>query len=369
MNAEQIVAELTKKADIQIGGKRPWDIQVHNPKFYGRVVSQGSLGLGESYMDGWWDAPRVDQVIEHILAANLEQEVKPSLSMLVGATRARLTNMQSVARAFQVGQHHYDLGNDLYEAMLDKRMIYSCGYWKDAKSLDEAQEAKLDLICRKLKLEPGMKLLDIGCGWGGLLKYAAEKYKIKGVGVTVSVEQAKLAREKLKGLPVEIQVQDYRLTKGTFDRVVSVGMFEHVGYKNYVTFMKTVDRVLIDGGLLLLHSIAENVSVRQTDEWINKYIFPNGMLPSIEQIGKATQGLFVMEDWHNFGPDYSRTLEAWYGNFLAAWPGLKGHYDERFFRMWSYYLRACAAVFRVRNNQLWQIVFSKGRLPRYESVR
>lgn len=369
MRAEETIRALAQKADIRFNGKQDWDIQVNDRRFYNRVLSQGSLGLGESYMDGWWDAGHIDQVIDHVLRAELDKAIKPNLRILVGFVRANLTNMQNRSRSFVVGQQHYDLGNELYEAMLDPYMVYSCGYWPEAKTLDEAQIAKLDLICRKLELKPGMKLLDIGCGWGGLLKYAAEKYGVSGVGVTVSVEQAKLAKQRLKGLPIEIKTQDYRSIMGQFDRVASVGMFEHVGYKNYASFMQTAERVLTDQGLLLLHSIASNVSVHKGDPWLEKYIFPNGMLPSISQIGKASEGLLVMEDWHNFGPYYDKTVLAWYANFKQAWPELKDHYDERFYRMWSYYLQSCAAIFRSRDTQLWQIVFSKGRRPIYQSVR
>lgn len=369
VDAEATVKRLVKSADVRIGGSRPWDIEVHNPKFYKRALSQGSLGLGESYMDGWWDTGSIDQLFDHILRADLEKSVRGDWRLALAATRAYLFNLQSLSRAFQVGEQHYDLGNDLYQAMLDSRMVYSCAYWKDAKTLDDAQLNKLDLICRKLKLEPGMKLLDIGCGWGGLLKYAAEKYHIQGVGLTVSIEQAKLAKQRCKGLPIDIRVQDYRLVKGEFDRVVSVGMFEHVGYKNYETFMKTVHSVLIEGGLMLLHTIASNDSMRMGDPWLVKYIFPNGMLPSISQIGHASEKYLKLEDWHNFGPDYDKTLMAWAANFKAAWPQLKDNYDDRFYRMWTFYLGCVAGGFRSRTMQLWQIVFSKGRISRYESIR
>lgn len=312
---------------------------------------------------------RLDQTIERVLQAELNQAVRGNWHILLGAVTARIFNMQSLSRAFRVGEQHYDLGNDLYQAMLDPEMIYSCGYWKDAQNLDQAQQNKLELICRKLKLKPGMTLLDIGCGWGGLLKYAAEHYGTKGTGVTISVEQAKLAKQRCQGLPIEIKVQDYRLLKGRFDRIASVGMFEHVGYKNYPTFMKVAQQRLADGGLFLLHTIAENYTVHKGDPWLEKYIFPGGMLPSIAQIGRASQRLLVMEDWHNFGPDYAKTALAWSANFKAAWPQLKSCYDERFYRMWIYYLESCAGAFRARNIQLWQIVFSKGRLAAYESVR
>ena len=186
----------------------------------------------------------------------------------------KLFNYQSKARAFQIGEHHYDLGNDLFEKMLDKRMIYSCGYWKNAKTLDEAQEAKLDLICRKLYLKPGMKVLDIGCGWGGFAFFAAEKYGVEVVGVSVSKEQIAYAEAKRGKLPVTFLLQDYRDITGSFDRVVSVGMFEHVGYKNYTEFMTVVNRCMKDDGLCLLHTIGATITSFHPDPWIQKYIFP-----------------------------------------------------------------------------------------------
>ena len=157
--------------------------------------------------------------------------------MMWNVLKARLVNLQSTSRAYNIGKKHYDIGNELYKNMLDKRMNYSCGYWKNSKTLDQAQEAKLDLICKKVGLKPGMKILDIGCGWGSFVKFAAEKYKVKAVGITVSKEQAKLARELCKGLPIEIRLQDYRELNEKFDRIISIGMFEHVGPKNYKTYV------------------------------------------------------------------------------------------------------------------------------------
>lgn len=254
--------------------------------------------------------------------------------------------------------------------MLDKRMVYSCGYWKDANTLDQAQEAKLDLICKKISLRPGMKILDIGCGWGSFAKYAAEKYKVKVVGITISKEQAKFAKEVCKGLPVDIRIQDYRSIHEKFDRIVSVGMFEHVGVKNYRTFMGVVYKCLDKKGLFLLHTIGSDLSQATADPWILKYIFPNGMIPSIKQVAKSVEGLFVMEDWHNFGQYYDNTTMAWFKNFDKYWPKLKKAYGERFYRMWKYYLLLGAGDFRARKNQLWQIVFSKeGVKGGYESIR
>ncbi|KWR85182.1 cyclopropane-fatty-acyl-phospholipid synthase [Pseudomonas sp. PI1] len=354
---QRIAAELLQKADIEINGQRPWDMQVLRPQVFERVLGQGSLGLGESYMDGDWEAQHLDEFFHRLLRARLDREVQP-LRLLVHALRYRLLNLQSSRRAWQVGKQHYDLGNELYRAMLDTRMTYSCGYWENATTLEQAQEAKLELICRKLQLRPGMRLLDIGCGWGSLMSYAAQHYGVECVGVTVSQEQANWASDRYRGLPLEFRLQDYRSLTEKFDCIASVGMFEHVGHKNHRTFMQVAHRCLADDGLLLLHTIGKNERRGRPDPWTDRYIFPNGDLPSIGQIGDAADRLFVVEDLHNFGAYYDRTLMAWYANFEAAWPSFS-RLGERFRRMWRYYLLSCAGAFRARDIQLWQWVLSK----------
>ncbi|MGH8165164.1 MAG: cyclopropane fatty acyl phospholipid synthase, partial [Rhodanobacteraceae bacterium] len=290
-------------ADVCVDGDRPWDLRVHDPRVFARAFAHGSLGLGETYMDGWWDADDLDGFFFRVLDARLDDQLR-NFDALRAHLRARFINLQRGRRAFVIGKAHYDLGNDLFEAMLGKRLVYSCGYWKDADNLDAAQEAKLDLICRKLRLKPGMRVLDIGCGWGEALKYAAENYGVSGVGVTVSEQQAKFARELCKGLPVEIRLQDYRDLEEKFDAVFSIGMFEHVGGKNYRSYFETVRRCLKDDGLSVLHCIGSNSAPGQTDPWIEKYIFPNSMIPAASQVTSALEDLFVVEDWHNFGADY-----------------------------------------------------------------
>lgn len=367
---KKILKEILSSAGIKINGRNPWDIKVRHEKFYQRVLVQGSLGLGESYMDKWWDCQKIDQLFERIFIFQLEDKIKKNWALIFELLIAKIFNRQSKKRAFQVGEKHYNLGNELYENMLDKRMVYTCAYWKEARNLDHAQENKLDLVCRKLGLREGMKILDIGCGWGSFAKYAAEKYKVEVVGVTVSEEQVKLGKKLCRGLPVEIRLQDYRDINDKFDHVVSLGMFEHVGCKNYRIYMEVVERCLKDEGLFLLHTIGENKSRNFGEAWVDKYIFPNSMLPSIKQIGLSTEGLFVMEDWHNFSADYDKTLMAWYENFDKNWHKIKSNYDERFCRMWKYYLLISAGAFRSRNNQLWQIVFSKkGVRGGYKSIR
>jgi len=363
------VEQLLALAGVRIDGDRASDLLVRDERVFARVLAHGSLGLGEAYMDGWWDARDLDGLICRLLRARLEQRVG-GLEDAALFLQSKLVNLQRGRRAYAVGRRHYDLGNDLFAAMLGARLVYSCGYWKNAATLDAAQEAKLDLVCRKLGLEPGMRVLDIGCGWGEALKFAAERYGVHGIGVTISHEQADFARDLCAGLPVAIGVQDYRDLDERFDRIWSIGMFEHVGLKNYRAYFETVRRCLSAGGLTLLHTIGGNESTNHTDPWIAKYIFPNSMLPSAQQIGAASEGLFVIEDWHNFGADYDKTLLAWRRNFEVAWPRLRERYGERFYRMWRFYLSAAAASFRARSNQLWQIVLSpQGVAGGYQAQR
>ncbi|MDC9592037.1 cyclopropane fatty acyl phospholipid synthase [Xenorhabdus sp. IM139775] len=366
----RIAHELLQEIDIEINGKRPFDIRIKNPDFYKRVLKEGSLGLGESYMDGWWECDRLDIFFYKVLQAGLEHRIPKNVKDIFKIIISRIFNLQSPKRAWIVGEEHYNLGNDLFTRMLDPYMQYSCGYWKDANTLEEAQTHKLRLICEKLQLSPGMTLLDIGCGWGGLAAYAAENYGVSVTGVTISAEQQKYAQERCKDLNVKIILEDYRNLNLQFDRVVSVGMFEHVGPKNYDNYFDIVKKNLKPDGLFLLHTIGSNIDKSGSDAWISKYIFPNGCLPSIIKIAKATNGKFVMEDWHNFGADYDRTLIAWYERFTASWHEIEHNYSPRFKRMFSYYLNACAGAFRARDIQLWQVVFSprgieKGlRVPR-----
>lgn len=359
-SAAEKIQQLFAKAGVRIGGRRPWDIRVSNEKFYHRALAEGNLGMGESYMDGWWDCDRLDEFFHRLLKAKLEEEIL-FWPFLLEAVKSRILNWQNKARAFTNAGRHYDIGDDVYAKMLGKRRIYSCAYWKGTASLDQAQLAKLELSCRKLDLKPGMSLLDIGCGWGSLAQYAAEKHRVRVVGITVSKSQFAYAKRHLPAKNVEIRLQDYRdLPPEKFDRIVSIGMFEHVGYKNYDRFMEVAADRLKDDGLFLLHTIGGNRSTTRIDPWVQRYIFPNAMLPSIAQIGAAAEQRFIMEDWHNFGPDYDRTLMAWWENFDQAWDELSPRYSKRFYRMWKYYLLSCAAAFRARELQVWQILLSKG---------
>lgn len=371
-DAKAQIKALIKPTGIKFNGKNAWDITVHNDKFYDRALAGGSLGLGEAYMDGWWDSGDLGETIYRLLVARIDKQVRPTARLAWDYAGAYLRNKQSVRRSYKNAQAHYDIGNDLYEPMLGETMAYSCGYWKNAKTLDDAQLAKYELICQKLKLKRGMKVLDIGCGWGGLAMYMARNYKVEVVGITPAVEQARFIREHAKGMSVKVVEQDYRefKTRTKFDRVVSVGMAEHIGPKNFPSYFAKVDEVMKDDGIFVLHTIGNNHSVRTTEPWIGKYIFPGAVLPSLSQLAKVVEGAFVIEDVHNFGPDYEKTLLAWHKNFKKAWPSLQEAYGERFKRMWEYYLLSCAAGFKARGIELYQIVLTKqGKVSSYESVR
>ena len=373
-NFKKWAEKIIEPTGIKINGSDPWDIKIINPKFYNRVKALGSLGLGESYMEGWWECDKLDEFFYRLFSTDIYSKIGLSFPVLLIFIQAKLFNLQAIRRAFQVGEKHYDTGNDIFEAMLGKTMAYSCGYWKNSDNLDSAEEAKLDLICKKLNLQKGQRVLDIGCGWGSFAYHAAKNYGAQVVGITVSKEQLKLAEKRCEGLPVKFYLQDYRTLEKNlnekFDHIVSVGMFEHVGPKNYRTFFKIAKKYLKENGLFLLHTIGSLKTGNNTDPWSNKYIFPNGILPSLKRISAGVEKLFVIEDVHNFGADYDKTLMAWFENFEKAWPDLKNKYGDNFYRMWKYYLLSFAGVFRARGLQLWQIVLSPRGVPGgYKSVR
>ena len=374
---ETKVQELLSLADIRVNGSRPWDIQVHDKRFYRRALTEGAMGLGESYMDGWWDCEHLDQLFYKVLSSHLEKKVKLAPTVILAHVISRIKNLQTRAGSKRIARQHYDLNPELYMSFLDPYNQYTCAYFKNTDSLDKAQEQKLELICRKLNISSNDKVLDIGCGWGGFAKFAAERFGCFVTGISISSEQIQFAREFCKGLPVTILEMDYRdlmhsSYERQFDKVLICGMIEHVGYKNYHQLMKVVKHCLRDDGLFLLQTIGRNVSSTTTElnPWLAKYIFPNSMLPSLNQLTAAIEGLFVIEDVHNFRAHYDKTLMAWSNNFETNWPRIQSRYDERFYRMWRYYLLACAGGFRAHDTHLWQIVLSKeGVAGGYESIR
>jgi cyclopropane-fatty-acyl-phospholipid synthase len=357
----------------------PWDIVVKDiDQFLFRITSplrNGMTELARTYVEGIWDCEDICEFFYRCLAAGLNKRFVWCLPNVAQYWAAKLFNLQTKARAVRDVGSHYDLG-PVFETMLDPTMAYSCGYWKEGvETLEEAQSAKYDLVCRKLGISAGMSLLDIGCGWGGFLRFAAQQYGAGPcLGITLSRDQVAIGSERSRNLPVQLILQDYREVKGTFDRIVSIGMFEHVGPKNYRAYFEKMYELLKPGGLLLVHTIGSVVSsptLRVPEmEWINREIFPGGVIPSFGQISTASDNLFTLLDAQEFGYYYYRTLMAWNDNFKNGWPEIQHLYDARFYRLWRYYLQFCAAAFRAgKNYRLWQVVFGKDYPGVYKSVR
>ena len=359
------LAAVSSAADVRFNGERPWDLQVHDARLYGALLRHGSLALGDGYVCGAWDCDRIDELICRLLRSNAQRPLSRQAWLADTASQLweRVHNPQALARAFTVGERHYDIAPSVYEAMLDPQMAYSCGYWRQARDLATAQDHKLRLVCEKLQLQPGMRLLDIGCGWGSLAAYACRHYGVEVLGITVSARQAEAIRERHGDLPLQVVLCDYRrlpeLQAGPFDRIASIGMFEHVGRRNDKAFHRIVRQALEPDGLALLQTIGSARTTQRIDRWIDTHIFPGGRLPSAAQLCQGLEQHFLIEDWENFGLDYDRTLMAWWQNFEAAWPELRRAFSEEFHRFWRYYLLSCAGFFRSREGQLWQVVLSR----------
>lgn len=367
--ARSFFEPLLATADVRVDGNRPWDMRVRDERVFDRILADGSLGLGDAYVDGWWECDALDQFFDRVLRARLDEHLPMRLKHVAHILRVKMFNQQTRKKSTVVAKRHYDIGNDFYAAMLDPYRQYSCGYFKDTDDLAQAQRNKMELIARKLDVRPGERVLDIGCGWGGLAKYLAETRGCRVTGLNISDEQIAFAREFTKGLPVDVVKTDYRDMEGEFDKIVSVGMFEHVGRKNYDEYMEKARGLLKQDGLFLLHTIG-GVSGSGDDPWIRDHVFPNSSLPTQAEIADAFGPRFVLEDWHNFGAYYDETLMAWHRNFAEAWPRFRDAYGDAFERMWRYYLLMCAGSFRSRHIELWQLVLSPhGVRGGYASVR
>lgn len=366
---------LLRGAGITLNGPQQYDPQVHNERFCERALREGGLGLGESYVAEWWDCDQLDELACRVLTHNLLAETRNGWRARLSALQHRLFNLQTRHRAPLVARFHYDMDSSFFEQMLGPTMAYSCGYWRHAASLDQAQRDKHDLICRKLQIDQHDRVLDIGCGWGAFAKHAAETYGCRVIGITISQSQYDYAREFCAGLPVDIYLYDYRdeplQSLGRFDKIASVGMFEHVGRKNHRSFMSTAHELLTNDGLFLLHAIGACDSTAGSGSWVERYIFPNSELPHLSDVVQAIKGLFVMEDWHNFGADYDRTLMSWHTNIERHKAAREFLNSRQMYRRWRYYLLTCAGTFRARSRtQLWQVVLSKrGVRDGYVSVR
>ncbi len=360
----RVISDLLADVGLSINGNQPWDIQIYDEKVYRMILYKGSLGFGVAYMEGLWEAEQLDETFHRLLSADLDRKLKgwARVRLLTEAVRHRIFNLQSQERAFTVAHKHYDIGNDVFEAMLDSTMSYSCAYWEHADNLEQAQQHKLDMICRKLALKPGEHLLEIGCGWGGFAQYAAETIGARVTGVTISQAQHDYAVERMKRLGlddrVEIVMMDYRDIKGQFDAVVSIEMFEAVGESYWGTYFTKLHDVLKKGGKagLQIITIADEMfeDYRSRADFIQKYVFPGGMLPSAQKLLEQTQaaGLKAVSSFR-FGGDYAETLKQWGQRFEDAWKEgrIKG-FDAHFRKLWLFYLAYCEAGFRTQRTNV-----------------
>jgi cyclopropane-fatty-acyl-phospholipid synthase len=360
--AEWNVRRTLASADIEIGGTRPWDLRVHDRAFYARLARNPTFQLGETYMDGLWDCDALDVFVEKLLASGVAGSRERSGMFHLRNAWARVRNRQSRARAGEVATAHYDLDLEIYRGMLDDTLTYTCGYWRDAASLGEAQRAKLGLVCAKLDLRPGETFLDIGCGFGGLAAYAAEHHGAIATGITNSRQHYEVA--KALHPDVEYLLLDYRDLPALgrrFDKIASIEMIEAVGPSNFETFMRVAHACLVDRGRFLVQCFISNTSQFVCNEWFDRYIFPNGVSPSFAQLARATESTFgAPKDSHDLGAYYPPTLLAWDANLTATWSRLARTYDARFRRMWQFYLRSLAGVFRAEDLRLCQLVYAKG---------
>lgn len=345
-------------------------LRVHDSRFYSRLLSDAALGLGETYMDGWWDEADGDVVglmgLIHLndLRSKVRGNLRLQLNFLYHWVAAIATRTKSRSNV----EFHYDTSNDFFELILDPMMTYSCGYqvYPD-DSLEEMQLQKYELLSRKLDLQPGDRLLDIGCGWGGMLRYAAKNYGVRGLGITLSKEQMQWARQRIKedGLEdrLEIRLQDYREMAGEFDKVVSIGMFEHVGREFQTTYMQQVSSLLRNGGIGVLHSIGTTGS-QFPGLWLRKYIFPGTYLPGIGDFtGNAEKADLKVVHMENLKPHYAETARWWKENLHAqhdAIVKLSGFGAERVYRMWDFFFQLLEGGFRYGDLQVYQMLLYKG---------
>lgn len=341
-------------------------IHIHDSGFFRRLMWRPGLALGEAYMDGAFsiEAGSLHDFLEILLISTTRREPRGVLGE-AAAKAASLVSRNDGTRASRNVQHHYDIDHRLYEMFLDEDLQYSCAYWRDGvTSLEQAQRDKKHHIARKLMLEPGMQVLDIGCGWGGLALTLARDYGVEVTGVTLSVDQFETATRRVQeaGLSdkITIKLQDYRNETGTFDRIVSVGMFEHVGRRNFDEFFEHLDRLLKPDGTALLHTIGRMAKPAPINAWMRKYIFPGAYLPSLSQLMPILERRGIwLADLEMLRIHYAKTLEVWDERFQARRAEIEERFDARFCRMWEFYLQLNVLAFQYRSLVVFQLQLAK----------
>jgi cyclopropane-fatty-acyl-phospholipid synthase len=340
----------------RFGAGAPVALEIHDRAFFRRLATRGKLGVGESYTAGEWDTPDLPGLFELLLRNADATGIRHGGVRRLLELRPRTGRRNGLRRARRNIAYHYDLGNELFELMLDETMTYSCAIFEHAgQSLADAQRAKYRRLCEALELGADDHVLEIGCGWGGFARFAAETTGCRVTAITISRAQAALARERTAGLPVEIREQDYRTVAGSFTKIVSIEMLEAVGADQYGTFFATIDRVLAHGGRAAVQTILVPDQrwerYRRTPDWIERYVFPGCLIPSLEALARAASrhsslGIYGVDE---IGEHYAETLRRWRARFLARLEDVRAlGYDRRFERTWDFYLAFCEAAFRTR---------------------
>jgi cyclopropane-fatty-acyl-phospholipid synthase len=371
--AEKGLKLLLAGADIEVGRSPSAEIIVHDDSFYRDVLTTGSLGLGDSYIDGKWDCEKIDELIYKILTLGIHQKLAPVYN-IAGEIKRRALNLQSRERAKQVIEEHYDLPSEFYASFLDPYFQYTCARFEGTADLDKAQEIKMGNICKKLGLKAGDKVMDIGGGWGGLAHFMASNCGVEPTVVTLSKTQAEHIK-RTRGDEIKVQLCDYRdipdELNGRFDAVTAVGILEHIGHQNYADFMGAVDRVLKPSGKLLIHTLYTPQSRPVSNAWLHKHIFPNGELAPREMIEENLSSDFEPADGPNgeksteepafedITPNYFPTLHTWKDRLTESQKAGKINLSEREFRKWIYYFMSCAGAIKAGHMRVGQFLYGK----------
>jgi len=350
---------ILSRAGVSINGNQPWDITVIDNRFYGHVLANGSLGLGESYMRQYWSTQDLEELFYRLVSSGMEEVGNRIPGRIISRIFSRGLNRQTTHKSKKNAEHHYNLGNSLFFNFLGKYKNYSCGYYKEAETLDEAQLAKLHRLCELLELKKGDRLLDVGGGWGEFAKFAADNYGCHVTSINIAEEQIKHARQYCRDANVDIVKCDYRNMTGSFNKIAVIAMFTHVGHKNYRQFMETMSRILEPGGKMIMETVGGHRSKTRCEPWTDKYIFPGGLIPSLDQIDQSIKGLFLRDSLEEFGDDYVLTLREWHSNFKRAWPKLSEEYSNSMRLMFEYFFLSVAGDFRAKDLLHYHIEFSK----------